>query len=114
MAEVNRAYQDGDAARLQAILAEWEGSPEAVKGEGVSADLVRIIRKIAQVRGRLNEIKAKIAQLHESDLYKLMMKVRKAQQEGRDLLSEMMAQLNEQIASAHKRLAELDGKRSGV
>jgi hypothetical protein len=114
MAEVNHAYQDGDAARLQAILAEWEGSPEAVKGEGVGADLVRTIRKIAQVRGRLNEIKAKIAQLHESDLRKLMMKVREAEQEGRDLLAEMVAKLGTQIAEARKRLAELDGKRSGV
>ena len=106
MAEVNRAYQDGDAVRLQAILAEWEGSPEAVKGEGVGADLVRIIRKIALVRGRLSEIEAEIAQLHESDLYKLMMKVREAQQEGRDLLAEMVAKLDRQIADAKRHLRE--------
>jgi hypothetical protein len=114
MAEVNRAYQDGDAVRLQAILAEWEGSPEAVKGEGVGADLVRIIRKVAQVRERMNTIETKIAQLHESDLHKLMMKVREAEQEGRDLLAEMATKLSEQIIGARKRLAETTAKKSGV
>jgi hypothetical protein len=114
MAEINRAYQDGDAARLQAILAEWEGSPEAVKGEGVGADLVRIIRKISQARERLNAIGAKIAQKYESDLHKLMMKVREAEQGGRDLLAEMATKLSEQIIGARKRLAETTANRSGV
>lgn len=110
MAEVNRAYQDGDAARLQAILAEWEGSPEAVKGEGVGADLVRIIRKTALVRERLQTIEVKLTQLHESDLHKLMMNVREAEQEGRDLLVEMATRLDEKIADARKRLAQLNVK----
>src|SRR3990172_7237695 len=50
MAEVNRAYEHGDETRLRAILREWETSPEAVSGEGPGAELVRTIRKIAQVR----------------------------------------------------------------
>ena len=34
MTEANRAYEEGDAARLEAILRDWESSPESVKGEG--------------------------------------------------------------------------------
>src|SRR5437762_1774685 len=49
MAEVNRAYADGDEARLRAILSEWETSPDAVTGKGIGAELVRTIRKIHQV-----------------------------------------------------------------
>lgn len=110
MAEANRAYQDGDPARLQAILAEWEGSPEAVKGEGVGADLVRTIRKIALVRERLQAIEAKITQLRESDLHKLMVQVHKAEQEGRHLLAEMIESLEKKIADAQERLTELGVK----
>ncbi len=51
MAEANRAYEEGDAARLEAILRDWESSPESVKGEGPGAELVRVIRKIAQIEG---------------------------------------------------------------
>jgi len=113
MAEANSAYQDGDARRLQALLAEWEGSPEAVKGEGIGADLVRIIRKISQARGRLEVIETKIAQLKETDLFKLRDKVREAEREAHDLLAEMVAKLEMQIADARKRLVELNAKRSG-
>ncbi|MBM3129039.1 MAG: molecular chaperone DnaJ [Chloroflexi bacterium] len=114
MAEVNRAYQDGNGERLQQIWRDWEFSPESVTGEGIAAELVRIIRKVAQVRDRLNAIETKIVQLHDADLYKLMMKVREAQQEGRDLLAEMVARLEEQIVGARERFAELDAQRRGV
>lgn len=110
MTEVNRAYQDGDIARLQAILAEWEGSPDAIKGEGVGADLVRIIRKIAQVRERLQAIETKIAQLKESDLFKLRDKVREVEREGRDLLAEMATTLTGGIVSLRSRLDDVKSR----
>ena len=53
MTDANRAYEEGDEAKLRAILAEWESSPESVAGEGTAAELVRVIRKIAQVEKRL-------------------------------------------------------------
>jgi len=70
MTEANRAFAEGDAARLEAILRDWESSPESVKGEGPGAELVRVIRKIAQVEDRLKAIDAEIARLEESDLYR--------------------------------------------
>jgi chromosome segregation ATPase len=105
MAEANRAYEEGDEARLQAILQEWESSPEAVKGEGTGAELVRVIRKIAQVRRRLRDIETEIAGLKESDFYKLKVKVDQAEAEGCDLLVEMVARLDGQIAEARQELA---------
>jgi hypothetical protein len=44
MTEANRASEMGDVARLEAILRDWESSPESVKGEGRGAELVRVIR----------------------------------------------------------------------
>ena len=112
MAEANRAYEEGNEAKLQAILNEWESSPESVKGEGVAAELVRVIRKIAQVKERLRVIEIEIDQLKESDLYKLKTEVEKAEDEGRDLLAEMASRVDEQIARASKKLDKITKRRA--
>ena len=46
MTEANRAYAEGDAARLEAILRDWESSPESAKGEGPGAELGRVIPRL--------------------------------------------------------------------
>lgn len=111
MAKANRAYEQGDEDKLQAILAEWESSPESVKGEGTAAELVRVIRKIAQVKNRLRAIEINIAQQEESDLYQLKTKADAAEKEGRDLLAEMASKMDEQIALANRRLSEITRRR---
>jgi len=111
MADANHAYEEGDEAKLRAILAEWESSPESVKGEGTAAELVRVIRKIAQVEKRLRVIETEITHLEESDLYQLKTEVEAAENEGRDLLAEMASRVKEMIALASERLARINGRR---
>lgn len=107
MAEANRAFEEGDEARLRRILEEYESSPEAVKGEGAAADLVRAIRKIAQANRRLSEIAKEVGQLQKSELFELKEKVERAATEGRDLLREMALDLDSQIAASRNRLNSL-------
>jgi len=107
MAEATNAYERGDEARLREILSDWESSPETVMGEGTGADLVRLIRRIAQVERRLQAIAARTTQLVESELYQLKMKVDKAASEGCDLLAEMAERLDAQIDDARQRLTGL-------
>jgi DnaJ-domain-containing protein 1 len=104
MAEANQVYEDGDEARLREILREWESSPEVVKGDGIGAELVRTIRKIAQIRERLLRIEAEIEELKRSELHQLKMEMDKGVVEGRDLLEEMKSRLDEQIVAARSRL----------
>lgn len=104
MAEANRAYEEGDEVRLQAILHQWESSPDSVKGDGAGAMLVRAIRKIAQVRERLHSIENEIQELKETSLFKLKMKVEAAEADGRNLLSEMAVFLTQQIARTREQL----------
>jgi DnaJ-domain-containing protein 1 len=104
MADANLAYEEGNENKLREILAEWESSPESVKGEGTAAELVRVIRKIAQVKKRLDTIENEIAQLRESDLYKLKTEAEKAEDEGRDLLTELAVQVDQKIALSRDRL----------
>lgn len=110
MAEANRAYEEGDEAKLQAILREWESSPESVKGAGTGVDLIRVIRKIAQVEERLRVIEAEMAELEASDLYQLKTKVEEAENKGQDLLVEMAAQVEGQLVEATRRLAAVTKK----
>ena len=115
MAEANQAYEDGDEARLREILREWESSPEAVKGDGVGAELIRVIRKTAQIERRLQAIESIIAQLRSSDLYRLKTEVERAEAEGRDLLAEMASRLDQQITDRRGHLASLmQGKTNRV
>lgn len=107
MADANRAYEEGDAARLQSILDEWESSPERVQGEDVGAELIRTIRKIAQVQSRLKAIDARMDDLMTSDLYTLRDRVREAEELGRSLLDEMAEKLREQIKASRTRLADI-------
>ena len=107
MAEANQAYEQGDANRLRKILEEYETSPESVQGSGVAADLVRVIRKITQVKNRLAEIQRETQELLSSDLAKLKAKAEESQKEGRDLLAEMAERVREQIAIARRRVEEL-------
>ena len=74
------------------------------KGEGVAAELIRVIRKIALVEQHLKTIEKEIRSLETSDLYKLRSKAEEAENEGRDLLGEMEAEVEEQIDKARDRL----------
>jgi hypothetical protein len=112
MAEANRAYEEGDEAKLRAILEEWESSPDTVKGEGVGAELVRVIRKIHQVQKRLAEIGNLIKQLKGSELCQLKAKVEEAAKEGHDLLKEMADRLSHEITKARIRLSKVAATKS--
>ncbi len=104
MAEVNDAYKRGDEGRIRAILREWRSSPENVHGDGPGAELVRVIRKIAQVEKRLKIIATEMDQLCQGELFKLRRSVEEAHQDGRDLMMDLSDQLDGEIAQARDEL----------
>jgi hypothetical protein len=100
MVEVNRAYETGDEERLQILLYDWNRSPESIKDEGVGAELIRLIRQIAQAEERIVAIDAEIAELEASELAEMKARVEQAENEGRDLLAEIAEELDEEITNA--------------
>lgn len=112
MAEANVAYEAGDVRRLEQILREWENSPESVRGEGISAELIRVIRKIALIRERLEAIDTQISILKKSDSWKLKTKVEKAESEGRDLLAQMATKIEGHINVARTEFDRLMKERA--
>src|SRR5262249_17990120 len=103
MARANRAYEVGDNEGLRRILEEYESSPDSVRGTGVAADLVRVLRQLKQVRNRLAEIEKEIAALTESEIAVLQVKVKNTAKQGRDLLAEMATNMRGQINAARQR-----------
>lgn len=114
MIEVNRAYEIGDEERLRAILRDWQRSPESIKDESLGAELIRIIRQIAQAEERIAAIEMEIAELQASELAELKARTERAENEGRDLLAKMAEELDEEITKAkvegYDVLAKLIGK----
>ena len=110
MAEANIAYENGNLEKLKSILQDWENSPESIKGEGISFELIRIIRQIAQSRDRLKSIQLEITTLEQTELFQLKTKIIEAEKVGQDLLADMANELDKQINSAMKKLKELKTK----
>lgn len=100
MIEINRAYETGDEERLHALLRDWQRSPESIKDEGIGAELIRLIRKIAQVDERLDAIDVEIEAVKVSELAELRNRVEAAEEKGQDLLQEMADEIEEEIIQA--------------
>lgn len=104
MKAANKAYKERDMSQLESILEDWEISPDRVKGEGIAAELVRVIRKIEQIKKRIQEIKDLIEKLRKSELGQLMRKAQEMEEQGRDLLEEMRSRIKNQIENVETQL----------
>jgi hypothetical protein len=104
MVAANDAYEQGDVAALERLLADWHASPEAVTGSGALADLERTLRKIIQVEASIVQIEEELAELEASAMGWLRRRVEKAAREGWDLLAHMVRELDRQISEAQLEL----------
>jgi hypothetical protein len=100
MAQANEAYSRGDAEALQRILDDYDESSESVQGEGVGAELIRIIRQIHQAKKNIVVIEQELTSLRASEIAQLKHDEEVAQQQGRDLLAELAASLSGKISVA--------------
>jgi hypothetical protein len=104
MVAANLAYEQGDVAALEKLLAEWERSPEAVTGSGALVELERTVRRIAQLQTRIDAIDEELAELEASAMGWLRRRTEKAAREGWDLLAHMVRELDRQILEAEVEL----------
>jgi DnaJ-class molecular chaperone len=107
MAEANRAFEAGDAESLKRILDGYEDGADAVTGEGIGAELIRIIRQISLAKARLSAIEQELAALRKSEIALLKKQAEETQQGGRDLLAELATAVREKIELAKKKYESL-------
>jgi hypothetical protein len=107
MAELNKAYTSGDRTRLTILAEEIRVSPDAVKGDSVGDELIRVIRQIYQIRRRFTEIAKEVSDAKGSELYELFQKCENEEAAGRDLLKHMGERAKSHIKKTSRRLENL-------
>jgi hypothetical protein len=107
MAKLNEAYSTGDQGLLNKLVEEYRDSPDLVKGDSVGDDIVRVIRQIAQVKSRLEELRGELLAIELSELYTLRKKVTAEMRDGRNLLRQMAERTQTSISKAKRKLRNL-------
>ena len=110
MAKVNEAYRHQNEDALNTVLADWETSPESVPGTDIPSELVRVIRQIAQVRRRVDQIELMIDALKVGNLYALYAQYQTQARSAGNPLDELAASIDEQITDAERRLANMQAE----
>ena len=107
MAAANAAYAAGDEAALRRLWEDEHARPEAITGDDVGARLIRVLRKIAQVRRRSTELVELHEALQDDAMWTLFDTVRAKTSRGEDPLGATEADLRAKIRSARAQLAAL-------
>lgn len=98
MAEINLAYQHKDFEKLQAFLLHPE--IRDFKDESAGDILVRLIRRVAQLRSLIKEAQARLEQEMQSELMDLYRQCQLAKQSSGDTFFILKQALEEQIERA--------------
>jgi hypothetical protein len=109
MVEINRAYETGAEDRLQELLEAGAGLESVEIGGSMSAEMILLVRRIAEAKQRLAAIESEIEEIKASEIYKLKLRVENAEAMGVDLFADLIAQVDRQVTKARNRLEHLRG-----
>lgn len=109
MVEINRAYETGAEERLQELLEAGEGMEKIENSGAMSAEMILLVRKIAEAKQRLAQIESDVEEITASEIYKLKLRVENSEAMGVDLLADLVLQVDRQIKKAINRLEHLRG-----
>jgi hypothetical protein len=104
MALVNLAYERGDQRAIEKLIEEFGEDPEAIVGEDIGSRIVKAIRRIAQLRRRLNEIQQGIEAQQKTEIFQLKQTIEKGEGKGDDPLGDLAKQLEQEISERKIRL----------
>jgi hypothetical protein len=107
MVEANRAYEAGAEAKLRELLEAGESLAAASSEQAMPAEMILLLRRIAEVKEKLVAMESDIAEITSSELYRLKLRVDQADQLGVDLFTDLLAQVDRQILKAENRLHAL-------
>jgi len=98
MAQVNLAYECGDQKAIEKLVSEYGQDPEAITGGDVASRIVKAIRRIAQLRRRMDETKQELTELEEPEIFQLKQTIEETEAMGGDPLGDLAAQIMQQIS----------------
>jgi hypothetical protein len=106
MAKLNKAYDCQDDDSIRAILVEWEAG-EPAENLSLGQQLMRTLKQVAQVRKRLNSIEWELDKLFNSPMFILREKAAQGDKVGKDVLHELMTNVEEKILRIKARVRDL-------
>ncbi|OGU24054.1 MAG: hypothetical protein A2X85_08810 [Geobacteraceae bacterium GWF2_54_21] len=110
MALANEAYQTGNRQVLADLLSEWEQTPVFNSDLDIAMELVRVIRQIALVDQNIHAMIRQTEELKQTDIYLFKLRVDESLADGIDLMAEMAAKVDMDIARICRRLMTLRGE----
>lgn len=110
MAQINKAYEQGDLAEIERLIEAYKAGlqPEKKLSLREAAELVN--KQITQVKQRLMEIAKELMAIMETDLAKMMRDAERGNVGGRNPLKELAADLEAKIANGLERLKAIIAK----
>lgn len=107
MVQVNRAYENGDQRTIERLIEEYGRDPEAIAGDDIGSRIVKAIRRIAQLRRRLEEVRHDLELLQQGELFQLREGIEDGEASGGDPLGELARQLVRELEERRARLEML-------
>lgn len=104
MAQVNLAYERGDQKAIEKLVAEYGQDPEVITGGDVASRIVKAIRRIAQLRRRMEEMKQETDAMQHTEIFQLRQVTEEAEAMGGNLLGELAQRLMQEISERKIRL----------
>ena len=98
MAQVNIAYERGDLQAIEKLVAEYGQDPEAITGGDIASRIVKVIRRIAQLRRRMGEIQQEIDSQESQEIYQLKKTIEETEAMAGDPLGDLAKQLMQIIS----------------
>ena len=98
MSKVNVAYSKGDMLAIEKLITEFGQDPEAITGDDIGARMIKVIRRIAQLRRRMEESEHDINALTNTEIYELFITITETEAMGGDPLGDLAKQIMQQIS----------------
>ncbi len=107
MTDINEAYKAKDLSKLEELALRLAGieKPEIIETLEVKFD--RLLKESQHLDEIIHNLKKAIENIEQSDTYKFKEKVVQARTEGKDILDDLIKDLNEQIASKEAELSRV-------
>lgn len=106
MIEANRAYESGSAEALHSLFEAGKLQDDMLVG---SPELILLTRRVQEIKAQVLQYESEIEALTNSEMYRLQLRVERAEDLGIDLFADLLMQVERQIKKARNRLEALQG-----
>ena len=83
---------------IEKLILEFGQDPEAITGEDIGTKMIKVIRRIAQLRRRLGEIEHQLQANQQTEIYQLKMTIEEAEEMGGNPLNALVNSLMQTIS----------------